>query len=60
MSAVAFSLGFNACEQHPAAALPPHYQHKAGDHHDPGHAADPHGKPGAAHAAPGAGEKKAH
>ena len=46
--AVALVVSFNACEQHAAANLPPHYQHKA-DHGS--HAAgDAHGAKDGKHA----------
>ena len=32
ISATAIALSFNACEQHTAAELPEHYQHKGGTH----------------------------
>ncbi len=35
--AAVFALSFNACEQHPAAELPEHYQHKTGNHNDGAH-----------------------
>ncbi len=33
ISAAAIALSFNACEQHSAADLPAHYQHKGQPHH---------------------------
>ena len=34
LSAFAVALSFNACEQHTAAELPEHYQHKGAGHHE--------------------------
>jgi len=66
LSSLALILNFTACEQHTAAALPPHYQHKMGGHTETAHAGEAHAKPEthakpeAAHPAPGDSGKKEH